>query len=114
MTHRNDDDSDAQPPSPGASDVASAGASAQFVSPNTPVDCRRVADLLGEYVDEQLTPDLKTAVETHMSMCAPCIAFLKQYRFAPQAARQVLLRSVPVELEDRLLSFLRAKCKKDG
>src|SRR4051812_30120234 len=101
MTHRNDDDPDARPASPGpalASDVAAAAAGADMATGVTEVDCRKVADLLGEYVDEQLTADLKTAVDSHMSMCAPCIAFLKQYRFAPQAARQVLLKAVPVEL----------------
>ena len=77
-----------------------------------PVDCRQVADLLGDYVDEELPADVKVAVDSHMQQCAPCIAFLKQYRFAPEAARRMLLKAVPEELEDRLLSFLRAKCKK--
>ena len=118
MTHRNDDDPNAPPaaPSPASSspsaDAASSASTASDVV--THVDCRQVADLLGDYVDEQLSGDMKTAVDSHMSMCAPCIAFLKQYRFAPQAARAVLLKAVPVELEDRLMSFLRAKCKKDG
>ena len=75
-----------------------------------PVDCRKLAELLGEYVDDQLPTDMKSAVDTHMSMCAPCMAFLKQYRFAPEAARQMLLRAVPVELEERVLDFLRKRC----
>ena len=81
--------------------------------PTTPVDCGRVSELLGDYVDEQLPAHTKDAVDDHMSQCAPCMAFLKQYRFAPEAARKMLLRAVPVELERRLLSFLRGKCKKE-
>jgi len=77
------------------------------------VDCRGVATVLGEYVDDQLASDTKTAVDSHISQCAPCMAFLKQYRFAPEAMRKMLLKAVPVELEDRVLSFLRARCKKD-
>jgi hypothetical protein len=118
MTHRNDDDSDLNPASPAPASAPSSADAAAAASARadvvTHVDCRQVADLLGDYVDEQLSGDLKTAVDSHMTMCAPCIAFLKQYRFAPQAARAVLLKAVPVELEDRLMSFLRAKCKKDG
>ncbi|HEY4221448.1 MAG TPA: zf-HC2 domain-containing protein, partial [Myxococcota bacterium] len=77
------------------------------------VDCRKMATLLGDYVDEDLAPELKTAVDAHMSQCAPCMAFLKQYRFAPEAARKMLLKAVPAELEERVLSFLRGKCKRD-
>ena len=81
------------------------------------VDCRRFSSLLGDYVDDQLPGETKTAVDGHIAMCAPCMAFLKQYRFAPEAARKLLLKAVPVELEERVLSFLRSKCgasKKDG
>ena len=88
---------------------ASEGGAAAVVA----VDCRGLAGLLGDYVDDQLPAEVKSAVEGHMTMCAPCMAFLKQYRFAPEAARKLLLRSVPVELEQRVLSFLRSKCKKD-
>ena len=77
-----------------------------------PVDCRKLATLIGDYVDDQLPGGMKGAVDQHMSQCAPCMAFLKQYRFAPDAARKMLLQAVPKELEDRVLSFLRAKCTK--
>jgi anti-sigma factor RsiW len=99
MTHRDDN-----PEKP-------AGASAHAHGHGA-VDCGKVAQMLGDYVDDQLPPDEKSAVDQHMAMCAPCIAFLKQYRFAPDAARKVLLKAVPPELESRVLSFLRDKCKK--
>lgn len=75
------------------------------------VDCRQLVGLLGDYVDEQLPNEVKAAFEDHIAQCAPCIAFVKQYRFAPEQARAVLLRKVPTDLETRLLSFLSAKCK---
>jgi anti-sigma factor RsiW len=76
------------------------------------VDCRKLANLIGDYVDDQLETTTKEAFDEHTHQCAPCMAFLRQYRFAPEAARKVLLNQVPVELEDRLLSFLRKKCGK--
>jgi anti-sigma factor RsiW len=76
------------------------------------VDCRRLVDLLGEYADEQLSAEQKQAVEAHVARCAPCVAFLRQYRFAPAAVREHLLRSVPVDLESRLLSFLRQRTQR--
>ncbi len=87
-------------------------AAASFAGPTTHVDCKGLVDLLGDYVDDQLPPHLKTAVDGHMGQCAPCMAFLKQYRFAPEAVRAHLLQKVPVDLETRLLSFLKTKCQK--
>lgn len=79
------------------------------------VDCQRLESLIGDYVDDQLPDNVKGAVDHHMSQCAPCMHFLRQYRFAPEAARKMLLQQVPQQLEERLLSFLRSKCKKkDG
>jgi anti-sigma factor RsiW len=81
-----------------------------------PVDCRKLVGLLGDYVDEQLPDELKVAIDEHIAQCAPCVAFLRQYRFAPAQARASLLKKVPEDLEVRLLSFLRDKCddKKRG
>ncbi|HEY1101051.1 MAG TPA: anti-sigma factor [Myxococcota bacterium] len=76
------------------------------------VDCSGLVELLGEYVDDQLPDEVKAAVESHMHMCAPCMAFIRQYRFAPQAVREHLLQKVPVDLENRLLSFLRDRTKR--
>jgi hypothetical protein len=76
------------------------------------VDCKELVNLLGDYVDETLAPEDKHAVDGHMHQCAPCMAFLKQYRFAPSAVRETLLKEVPRDLETRLLSFLKDRCKK--
>ncbi|MDP2344750.1 MAG: zf-HC2 domain-containing protein [Deltaproteobacteria bacterium] len=76
------------------------------------VDCGRLVTLLGDYVDDQLAPEVKDAVDGHMSQCAPCMAFLRQYRFAPLAVRAHLLQKVPVDLESRLLSFLKQRTQK--
>jgi anti-sigma factor RsiW len=76
------------------------------------VDCEQLVSLLGDYVDNELPADQRAAVESHMGQCAPCVAFLRQYRFAPQAVREHLLKQVPVDLENRLLSFLRHHTKK--
>ena len=77
-----------------------------------PVDCKSLVELLGEYVDDQLPGEVKAAVESHMHQCAPCMAFIRQYRFAPQAVREHLMQKVPVDLENRLLSFLRDRTKR--
>ncbi len=104
MTH--DDDPTNDPAAGGAA------TSSRASMKTTHVDCRRLVDLLGDYVDDQLPGEVREAVDGHMHQCAPCTAFLRQYRFAPQAVRDHLLQKVPVDLEDRLLSFLKSKTKK--
>jgi len=81
-------------------------------NPHRPVDCQQLVALLGDYVDEQLPQEQRHAVEAHMGQCAPCMAFLRQYKFAPQAVRDTLLKKVPIDLENRLLSFLRERTSK--
>lgn len=75
------------------------------------IDCKQMVDLLGDYVDGQLPAEVRAKVDDHMHQCAPCVAFLRQYRFAPEAVRTHLLKQVPVDLENRLLSFLRDKTR---
>lgn len=76
------------------------------------VDCRRLVSFLGDYVDGDLAADVKAAVDGHLAACAPCLAFLRQYKFAPEAVRRTLLESVPPDLESKVLGFLRQRCQK--
>jgi anti-sigma factor RsiW len=73
------------------------------------VSCQQVENLLSDYVDCRLDAPQHEALDGHLSQCAPCLAFLRQYRFTPQALRTRLLAQAPVDLETRVLSFLRAK-----
>lgn len=90
--------------------------SARDDDPNNPrtVDCRKLVGLLGDYVDEQLPTEVKAAIDDHIAQCAPCVAFIRQYRFAPEAARATLIKKVPEDLEVRLLTFLKDKCREPG
>ncbi len=80
-------------------------------SPPRPVamGCERLVHLLGEYVDNTLAQGDRVAFEGHMTVCGPCVAFVRQYAFAPVAARAALLLQAPPELEARLLSFLKKR-----
>jgi len=102
MTHHHDDDD------------GKGGARAAAAPATVAVDCQKLESLISDYVDEQLSNEEKAGVDGHISQCAPCMAFLKQYRFAPEAARRMLLEKVPVDLEARLLSFLKGKCGGGG
>jgi hypothetical protein len=80
--------------------------------PTVELTCAHIVDLLGDYVDGELPRDVATAMEGHFGACAPCVAYLRQYRFADDGVRRCMLKRVPQEFESRLLGFLRGRCKK--
>jgi hypothetical protein len=75
----------------------------------TDLECRRIAELLGDYLEGTLPRSTRELLEWHLDGCPPCIAFVNTYRGTVGAAR--VLRDVPVpsELKRRLLAVLRAR-----
>jgi hypothetical protein len=73
------------------------------------VDCRRIAELLGDYLEGTLPRPTRELIDWHIEGCAPCVAFINTYRGTVGASR--ILREVPVpaELKKRLLTMLRAR-----
>jgi anti-sigma factor (TIGR02949 family) len=43
-----------------------------------PIDCRDAVERLYEYLDRELTPELRAEVERHLTECAGCF---KQFEF---------------------------------
>jgi anti-sigma factor RsiW len=73
------------------------------------MECRRIAELLGEYFDGTLPRETRELLEWHIESCAPCVAFVNTYRGTVQAARKLSEATIPPELKQRLLSVLRAR-----
>ena len=71
--------------------------------------CSECVKLLGDYVDGSLAPDQSAALERHLSLCMPCITFLRTYKATGHLCRFKLAREMPGELKKGLASFLAAK-----
>jgi anti-sigma factor RsiW len=63
-------------------------------------------ELLGEYVDGSLPPEQAAALEAHLSLCPPCITFVRTYKATRTLCRHKLAREMPPELKSSLQSFL--------
>lgn len=74
--------------------------------------CRESIAMMLEYLDGQLTPELKQKLEDHFSDCAPCEEFLASYRATPSICRQALARKIPESVAQKLTDFLRSELKK--
>jgi hypothetical protein len=71
------------------------------------IECRQIAELLGDYLDGTLPSNTRELIEWHIDGCAPCVAFVNTYRGTIGAARRLDV-PIPPELKKRLLAVLRS------
>ena len=72
------------------------------------IECRQIADLLGDYLDGTLSKRLSDLLEWHIEGCSPCVAFVNTYRGTIDAAAKLREVEIPPELKQRLLAVLRS------
>ena len=71
--------------------------------------CQECVELLGEYLDGTLPADRAAALEQHLSLCMPCITFVRTYKATSAVCREKLLAEIPTELVSSLQQFLAGK-----
>jgi hypothetical protein len=74
----------------------------------TGIECRQIAELLGDYLDGSLPRATRELIDFHIDGCAPCVAFLNTYRGTVDAARKLPEITIPPELKKRLLAVLKS------
>ena len=70
--------------------------------------CRRIAELLGEYLEGTLPKHTTELLEWHIDGCPPCVAFINTYRGTVNATRTLVDVPIPPELKTRLLRVLQS------
>jgi anti-sigma factor (TIGR02949 family) len=73
------------------------------------IECREIAQLLGEYLDGTLPSHTRELLEFHIDGCPPCVAFVNTYRGTIAVTRTLPAAPMPTELKKRLLSVLRSE-----
>jgi len=53
------------------------------------IECRWIADLLGDYLDGRLPRHTRELIDFHIDRCPPCVAFINTYRATMDAARKL-------------------------
>ena len=71
------------------------------------MECRRIAELLGDYLEGALPKRTAELLESHIDGCPPCVAFVNTYRGTVNATRTLRDVAIPAELKARLLTFLQ-------
>jgi predicted anti-sigma-YlaC factor YlaD len=72
------------------------------------IECRQIAELLGDYLDGSLPRETRELIDFHIDGCAPCVAFLNTYRGTVDVARKLPDVPIPPELKKRLLAVLKS------
>ncbi|MBI3007425.1 MAG: zf-HC2 domain-containing protein [candidate division NC10 bacterium] len=74
--------------------------------------CKELIDLMADYLEGQLDPDVARDLDQHLADCLPCLSFLKTYRATTRLIREVACEEIPPELGERLERFLRERLGK--
>ncbi len=75
--------------------------------------CMSGVELLMEYMEGALAPDVRAAIEAHVAGCPRCDAFIASYRETPRIVRDATRMDMPADLEASLLAALRAARGRD-
>ena len=69
--------------------------------------CKECLELLHDYLEGELNPDVSTSLEEHFKDCTPCIAFVNTYKSTTDFCRTALKSTeVPDIVKERLKEFV--------
>ena len=71
--------------------------------------CASGVDLLMDYLEGVLPPDVHAALTEHVAGCARCAAFVASYRDTSRIVREAIAATMPADVEESLKAFLRAR-----
>jgi anti-sigma factor RsiW len=73
------------------------------------VVCASGVGLLMDYLEGALPADVRADLDAHVAGCPRCQAFVASYRETPRIVREAATVTVPADLEESLLRFLRSR-----
>lgn len=82
--------------------------------PGLTIDCKGVVELVTEYLEGSLPPDLTTEVEAHLALCPGCQAYLDQMRRTIEELGRVPVESLSDAAREDLLAAFRTFRHADG
>jgi len=65
-----------------------------------------IMDLLSDYLDESLSPEMLDEFERHLAVCRPCVAYLETYKETRDLVSRGARAQMPEEMKQLLRPFL--------
>jgi anti-sigma factor RsiW len=72
----------------------------------TRITCAEGVDQLMDYLEGMVPPDLRAALELHVTGCPRCAAFITSYRETSRIVRDATAASLPADYRRTLREFL--------
>jgi anti-sigma factor RsiW len=76
--------------------------------------CQDSINLLLDYLDGEMPPELSSELREHLAGCEPCVDFLHSYQATPNLCRKALQARMPEDVARSLTNFLRARLPPTG
>ena len=77
------------------------------------IACASGVELLMDYLEGALPPDVSAALEAHVAGCERCTAFVASYGETPRILRSATAIDLPSHVQDSLRAFLRTLRRTD-
>ena len=78
----------------------------------TSKNCKQIADLVFDYLNDNLRPKVKRDFQQHLRICPDCVHFLNTYEKTVAVTRTVRPEEIPAKVKAKLLEFLRKRMRK--
>ena len=75
----------------------------------TDLVCASGVELLMDYLEGELSAEVRAAIDAHVAGCARCVAFVDTYRATPEILRRATVASLPGDLEAELMRAVRGR-----
>ena len=69
--------------------------------------CREVVELLWEYIDAELTPEMESRIRSHLEACEPCYTHYDFQRAFVEFVRRHGNEATPAPLRQRIFRLLQ-------
>jgi anti-sigma factor RsiW len=66
-----------------------------------------------DYLEGQIAPDVRAAVERHVAGCPRCIAFVESYRRTPDIFKHATAATLPPDLARTLEEAVRGQIRRN-
>ena len=73
--------------------------------------CHNLVNLLADYVERQLPPEIHAELEKHLARCPRCLTQLKTYETTVSLLRTIKEEDLPSELRWTLKAFIDRGCR---
>lgn len=74
--------------------------------------CKKMTDLILNYVTDRLHPNLRDEFERHLKICPDCVNFLHTYRKTVSKTQSLRAADIPANVRENVLAFLRRRTQR--